>query len=344
MDQIWLASPSPAIRLGPEVNDGSWRVNPAARAWADGRGLSADLWPSIAAELRAALPQALRGRLSALPLRWQAVVLEDGWLVWLCPAGPTDAPAPWRSAADKLALVQEFVTIGVFERDLRTLEARWDAHMFELLGIDAASGTPRFDAAAEAVHPDDREHFWAEHTRFVREGGRHSMRYRIIRPDGSVHDLQSLVDVRLDTDGTPLTMIGVIVDDTEGAGRVRAQVAITAYLERALHLAKVSVWRIDYATRRIHFNDVGYELIGLTPSPEGMDIDELRSLAHPDDTPKLLRAAETAAAGSDVIDVEVRYRDPGGQYRPLLTRRVAERNERGEVIGLLGITDRKSVV
>ncbi|MES1162494.1 MAG: hypothetical protein ABUL50_05490, partial [Rhizobacter sp.] len=169
MDYIWLAAPSPAIRLGPVADRGGWRVNPAAEAWAAGRGLSADMWPSVAAELLEVLPAGLHGSLATLPLQWRAVALEDGWLVWLSP---------------------------------------------------------------------------------------------------------------------------------------------TAYLERALELAKVSVWKVDYPARRIHFNDVGYELIERTPQQDGIDLDELRSWAHPDDVPDLLEAAELAEKTGEVIDVDLRFRLP----------------------------------
>jgi len=343
MDHIWHAAPSPAIRLGEGVHPLGWRVNAAAQQWAEARGLSAQTWPDVAIELRARLLHgAQHGRLPALTLDWTAVTLGAAdWLVWMSPAAPVTnvaAPIPWRSAEDQLALVQELVKIGVFERDLRTLEARWDATMFELFGLDPAQGAPRFDRAAEVVHPEDRAQFWADHHRLIRNAGRHSMRYRIVWPDGSVHDLHSLVDVRHDATGRPLTMVGVVIDDSEGATRVRAQVAARTDLERALHLAKVSVWQVDYGMRRIAFNDVGYELIDRPPQPGGIDLDELRSWAHPDDVPDLLEAADLAAATGEVVDVDLRFRLPDGRYRPLLTRRVAERNERGEVVGLLGIS------
>jgi len=341
MDQIWLTAPSPAMRLAREQPAGGWRVNAAAQTWADARGLNAAaLWPALAAEWRAALQGATtQGELAALSLHWQAVALDDGWLVWFGPIEPaaTPAAAPWGSAAEKLALVQDLATIGVFERDLRTQEGRWDAQMYKLLGIEPDGSPPRFDRAAVMVHPDDRERFRLEHEGFAREGGRHSVRYRVVRPDGTVRDLQSLLDVHLAADGTPLVMTGVIMDDTEGAGLMRAQQAVNAHLSRALHLAKVSVWRVDFATHRIHFNDVGYELIGMAARPDGIDLDELRSWAHPDDLPAVLRAAETAAASTDVVDLEARYRHSDGLYRTMLTRRVAERDAHGRVVGLLGI-------
>ena len=338
MDRIWLAAPSPAMRVWKDAERPGWRINAAARAWGERVGVAPTVWPAMAVALIEGQkgPHPATGRLETPKLHWQSVPLAAGWLVWLTPPNGGDV---WDSADDKLALVQEFGAIGVFERNLRTREARWDAQVFRLFGLDPASDrTPDFDGALARVHPDDRERFRTEHERFVREGGRHGLRYRVVLPDASTRDLQSLVEVRRDAQGVPLRMIGVIVDDSDAARRARAQEAITAHLARALQLARVSVWRMDSANRRIHFNDVGYELIGVAPRADGIDVDELRSWAHPDDRPALVRAAQEAVAGGKVIDVEARYASRNGETLHLLTRRVAERDAAGQVVGLLGIT------
>jgi PAS domain S-box-containing protein len=335
MDQIWLVAPSPAIRLRREAAADGWQVNTAAQRWAAGRGLGDGLWAQVAGELGSALQRhaPATGRLAAALLDWQAVALADGWLVWLSPV----AAAPSGAAADKLALVQDFLAVGVFERDLRTLRVRWDDQVFRLFGFDPHDGPPPFDVALARIHADDRAAFLSEHERFLREGGRHAVRYRVVLPDGSQRDLQSLVEVTKDAQGMPATMIGVIVDDTAGAGRVRAQQALSTYLAGALRLAQVSVWRVDFASQRIQFNDVGYEIMGLAPRPGGIDLGELRATAHPDDLESLLQAADRAIASDEVVDVEVRYRNAAGVYRPLLTRRVAERDTLGVATGLIGI-------
>ncbi len=191
MNPLWLASPAPAMRVWPGAQPHRSHVNDPASAWARAAGLAPDAWPAIAAELLAAqrVSEAASGQLASHDLHWKSVPLAPGWLIWLMPA----APGIWGSAEKKLALVQELGAIGIFERNLRTDEARWDAELFRLFGHDPQEGAPGFERALERVHPDDREHL-----RFAREGGRHGLRYRLVRDDGSVRDLRSLVEVRLD--------------------------------------------------------------------------------------------------------------------------------------------------
>ncbi len=338
MDKIWLASPSPAIRMWPGAPDSGWRVNEAARGWAEVRALGADLWATVADELHAALRDARRGRLAALPLQWTAVELDDGWLVWFSPASDAETPAPWRSADDKLALIQELGNVGVFERDLRTQSARWDANMFRLFGLDPADGQPRFDVALQAVHPDDRERMVEANLRAAREGGRHRQRYRIVLPDGRVRDISNLVDVRLDATGAPMTITGVAIDDSENATHLRAQRVLNNDLVRALELAQIAVWRVDRATQRVHMNSVGYALAGKPPSRDGLGIQVMREMTHPDDL-REMDAVSSVSAGTDVLDLEIRFRTPDGSaYMPMLTRRVVERDAQGQVTGMLGVT------
>ena len=161
---------------------------------------------------------------------------------------------------------------------------------------------------------------------------------RVMRTDGSQRDVHALTEVRNDEHGMPMTMLGVLIDDTEGADRVRVQQAVSEQLQRALELARISVWRIDLQRDRVHFNDIGYRITGVEPSPEGMDLGTLRAMVHPQDLPAVQQAAQRATASNEVIDVEARYRNPDGSYRHLLTRRVAERDAGGRVVALAGVS------
>jgi PAS domain S-box-containing protein len=168
--------------------------------------------------------------------------------------------------------------------------------------------------------------------------GRYEIRYRLLLRDGRQRDVHALTEVRSGDDGQALTLLGVLIDDTEGADRVRAQQAVSAKLAQALELAMISVWRIDLQRRRIHFNDIGYRLGGVEPTADGIDLEQMRAQAHPDDQLRILQAAEQAMASDGVVDLEARYRNPDGSYRHLLTRRVAERDALGRVVALAGIS------
>ncbi|MDP3824216.1 MAG: PAS domain-containing protein [Burkholderiales bacterium] len=345
MDQLWLAAPAPAIKLWPETGPAGWRLNAAALRWSRRHGLDDAALRALAEQLLLAQTPtvASEGRVAALALAWKSLPFDAGWLVWLVPEdvqnGASGATGVvFSTAADKLDLVQEFGRLGLFERDVRSGEGHWDAHMFRLFGLEPAVGPPDMDKALERVHPEDRERFRTEHLRFTRAPGRYTIHFRVVLPDTSVRDLQSMLEVRAGSDGRPAVMYGVIVDGTEGAGRVRAQEAIAAELGKALQLAKISVWRIDLESQRIHFNEAGYGPGGRGPRVDHTSVEQNLALVHPDDVQGLLTASTQAAQSDGVVDVEARYRRANGEYRHMLTRRVAEQDANGRVIALLGMS------
>jgi len=345
MDQLWLSAPALALRLWPagaraaETASG-WQLNPAAVAWAERRQVTAAHWETLASLLRTSIGStgaALEGLAAvgspSIALRWTAVPLAEGWLVWLN-ADVSEVSLLTR----RLDLVQELGRMGVWERDLVTGEGRWDEHMFRLVGFDAANGTPTFSQALERVHPDDRASLLRDNARFAQASGRYETRYRLVLPDGQTKDVCALCEVVNGPDGQPGRMVGVLIDDTESAVRLRATEAAAAQWFKAVDLAAVSVWRIDLQTRRAYFSDWGYRMLGMNPRGEEITVDEVRNAIHPDDREAMMKADEKAMASNGVIDMEARYLHRDGTYRHLLTRGVAERDAHGTVIGLSGVS------
>ncbi len=337
MDQLWLSAPGLALRLWPEGATG-WQLNPAATAWSARRQLVTTHWEALATWLRAAL---VSGRLTGhasvgLPtvnIGWTAVSLPEGWLVWL----DADRPEIDRLSA-RLDLVQELGRTGSWERDLITGEGRWDAHMFRLTGFDPALGTPHFSVALQRVHPDDRAGLLRDNVRFAQAAGRYETRYRLQMHDGKVKHIYALCEVENGPEGKPDRVTGVLIDDTESATRLRATEASAAQWMRAVDLAGVALWRLNLVDNHVYFSDWGYRMLGMDPALKRLTVDELRQLIHPDDLPAVLKAAQDASASHQVVDVETRYRHVNGSYRHLYTRRVAERDEAGGVIGLSGVS------
>ena len=112
------------------------------------------------------------------------------------------------------------------------------------------------------------------------------------------------------------------------------------HLAQALALASmsVSVWRVNLATQRIEFNDIGYLWSGFAVRAGGVPLADVRATLHPQDRRTVMLAAEAAMAGHGVVDVEARYLSADGSYRHLLTRRMAERDAQGNVVALVGIS------
>ncbi len=330
---IWQLAPCAALKIWREGDAVHWRVNAAALEWCSARQLVDADWRAAAqdieASLRAADPSTQPAlSIGGLQVPCQAVALPDGWLLWLQP------PAP--ASHHDLALLDAFVRIGRFERNAAGDTVGWNAEMFRIFGLEPGNEAPAFDEVMRLVHPDDRQRLDLHRQQILGTTGRDQIRFRLLWPDGAVRFVHAMTEVSGPAGERKVR--GVYIDETDSAALTQRHEQTSARLAQALELAQVSVWRLDLHARRAHYNEIGYRLAGLSPSPDGVDMDALRAMAHPDDRQAMQDAADQALASDAVVDVEARYRNPDGSYRHLLTRRVAQRDAHGQVVGLTGVS------
>jgi PAS domain S-box-containing protein len=339
---IWFDAPCPALEIGSDAGRAVWQLNRAGVEWTLQAAWGEADWQAWAQAWldRAAAPGDGQLAQGGLALRYRAVAVPPRWLLWLQPEAPV--PPAGRDgrheAAEKLALMQGFGRIGFVERDVRTGRGWWDLQMFRMLGLEPALQPPSFDEALQRVHPDDREPLRRHHLQALRQAGRYETRYRLMLPDGRHRDVQALAEVRNGSDGRPATLLGVVIDDTETADRVRAHQAVNLQLARALELAKVAVWRVELPSERTFLDSAGRRMVGLEVAEGGSTAEEVRALVHPDDLQAAEQAAQRALSGGGVVDVETRVRMADGHYSHMLMRRVAERDAEGRVVGLTGVS------
>lgn len=338
MDQVWREAPSAALRVTRRGVTVVVEPNQAARDWAARQQLTEADWHGLGHE-QLALPPGerhltLRG--TALRLTCRSVTLPDGLLLWLT---PRQDPEPEADLDDRLDLLKAFGRIGLYVRDLEGGAGRWDRHMFDLVGLDPSAGPPDWsEFLSRCVHPDDREGLDAHYRSIRAVLGRGDVHFRVCRPDGEVRLMHSLYDVRPGTDGCPAQLLGVLVDDSGAGRKLQEGERSRRFLQRALEMSGVSVWRIDLSAQRVYFNAVGFDVVNMTPDPEGVSLDLLRRSIHPDDVAGVIAAAAEAARSDRVVDVLARYMASDGRWRSLLTRRVAERDDTGRVVGLIGVS------
>jgi len=109
-------------------------------------------------------------------------------------------------------------------------------------------------------------------------------------------------------------------------------------LNLAVGLVGIGLWRRDFATRRMQFNERANALLGRPPVAGDIADDELAAAIHPDDRDVVARADATALATGGIVDAEVRCVRPDGSIATLMTRRVVERDAQGRAVALVGVT------
>jgi hypothetical protein len=353
----------------PEPSD--WPA-PEARAWLDAVPapvLAIDapgtaVWANAAAQalaptlgptqwltwLDAARPL-LQGRVSSLEL---ALPDPEAGTAWVrlqtrdLPGGgraiglqPIDALRAARAEVDQLQemldLARDFGRLGFWERDARTLEGRWDRQVQALRGLHDLGAAPSFEASMAQVALADRESLNRVFIESLHQPGSYSHRFSLRTADGTLRRVHSQWHVLAGPDGLPARAVGLLVDDTETLALAGVSGELESQLALAVDLGRIAIWRHDLLTQRMQYNSQAWAVLDLPARSEGLAIEEVRALIHPDDLPAVLTSARLAMETDKPVDVEARYRRADGSWRQVLTRRVLQRNASGEPIAFVGV-------
>jgi PAS domain S-box-containing protein len=107
----------------------------------------------------------------------------------------------------------------------------WSEEMYRICGLDPAAGLPSRDAVAQLSHPDDRARSRERIERAIGERSDQELSHRVVRGDGTVRHLQSVIHPVVDASGEVTQLVGTTVDVTE---RKRGARALRRARERAL--------------------------------------------------------------------------------------------------------------
>lgn len=133
----------------------------------------------------------------------------------------TDMPRTVRLER-QLEAAQKITHIGSWEWDLATGVVTWSDELYRIYGLEPRSHPITLAFFLERVHPDDRARVQGEVAAALERGGRFSHLERVIRPDGSVRELDTVGEVVADAQGRPTGLIGTCRDVTDERRREEA--------------------------------------------------------------------------------------------------------------------------
>ena len=234
-----------------------------------------------------------------------------------------------------LDFVQTHARIGLWQRNVRTNEGRWDPHMFRFFGLDPRRGTPSIAQVAQSSVPQDR--LFQALTESMAAPGTYTHRYRLFTDTGALRRVRAHWQVFAAPDGKPGHVVGLVMDDTETFELASSVDEASAQLQLATELADVSMWRHDLVTQRIWLNGRAAQVMGMDAGADGVPVDEVRQRIHPDDLPEMLATYQRAIHSTQPEDAQARYRGLDGKWHHIFTRRIAQRDGYGTPIALSGV-------
>ena len=198
---------------------------------------------------------------------------------------------PVTRAEQQLATAQRIAHMGSWEWDLATDAVCWSDELYRIYGLERRSYEVTFESFLARVHPEDRDRVMREVSAARDRGGRFAYRERIIRPDGSVRQLDTVGDVAADGQGRVIRLVGTCRDVTEEEKRDEA---VRVYAD-IVHYAQIglSVWEVgdpsdaasvrlvafnpaaERAARRSLENSIGRSLRELFPYAAGATFEQM---------------------------------------------------------------------
>lgn len=191
--------------------------------------------------------------------------------------------------AEQMRLALDGAKIGLWDYDLIGGTIQWDAQAREIFGRPDEEVID-FDTAVALAHPEERELVLESVNRAMagENDGLHSVRQRILRPDGEVRHIETRGRVLFEGVGDarrPIRFVGIFIDMTD---RLASESALNRSQERVRLAARaggVGFWETDVATGAIRWDEKVSEIFGVESAPDGRA--GLESIVHPDDVARL---------------------------------------------------------
>lgn len=115
---------------------------------------------------------------------------------------------------NQLELAQQITHIGSWQWDVASNRVTWSDELYRIYGLEPRSEEITFESFIARVHSDDRERTTNAVKAALARGGRFAYPERIIRPDGSIRELETIGEAVLE--GEKVTrLVGTCRDVTD---------------------------------------------------------------------------------------------------------------------------------
>ena len=119
-----------------------------------------------------------------------------------------------RSNQAQLMDSQRLAKVGSWEMDVATRKTRWSDEWYRIFGLPR-DVRPEFQTFLSCVHPKDREVVLEAENKSYSTDAPFGVEFRIIRPDGEVRFIRSIVEAIKNEDGALMRLAGASQDITE---------------------------------------------------------------------------------------------------------------------------------
>jgi adenylate cyclase len=279
-------------------------------------------------------------------------VLADGRVIatTLAPLGDHDmllmfADVTERSRAERalrankewLDLVTDASSEGIYDWDIKTNDLKVSYRLTAMLGLDPGNLTS--NDWADRVHPEDFDDYRAALTgHFKGETPHLKCVYRIRRDAGDYIWFSDSGKCVRDESGRAIRLVGAVADIT--AQKLAEASLMNSEQRYALAMRAINegVYDWDIEHNEIYYSEGVRTALGLDPD-RLKTVDDWFKRIHEEDTGRWRAALVDHFKGkTDRFECEFRYRGPGGGWRWARQHGIAQFNDEGRAVRMIGAT------
>lgn len=136
-----------------------------------------------------------------------------------------------RDSEERLRNAVEVGRLGLWDWNIVSGKVHWSGEHYRMEGYEPGEVTPSFEAWADRLHADDRDAAVAALERAMDEREEYACEFRVVHPDGTIHWLAARGRFFYDEDGSPVRMIGAMIDTTDRRNWEDRQKVLVAELQ-----------------------------------------------------------------------------------------------------------------
>ncbi|HEX7888175.1 MAG TPA: PAS domain-containing protein [Ramlibacter sp.] len=265
------------------------------------------------------------------------MLLGEHWKIYreLAAAQETArSEAALRESREVLGLAMHGGRMAAWTRDLAAHTSWWSPEVEELTGWPAEALAASDSFLVNRVHPEDRVALRGAMDASAVPGEEFAVEFRLRHADGGWHWLDARGQVRLDEEGRPTRLFGVVVDISD---RKQAEEAAAELEQRFRTLADEmpqQVWMARPDGQPYWYNRRWYEYTGT--SPDQMEGAGWQGVLDPDTVAPMLERWRHSIATGEPFEMVFGVQGSDGVPRPFLSRAAPVRDSAGRILNWFG--------
>lgn len=225
-----------------------------------------------------------------------------------------ETEAKLRQSQQRNEMAAKAAHIGFWDVDLNTDTYTATPEDFAHYGLPPTSEPVDLNNTVRRLYlPEDRERIRKEIDEAVRKGERLVQEKRIRRSDGEIRWLQSITEIRHDTNGKPVSRYGATLDITDAKLAQEQLAASEDKFRRMADNVPIMMWMHGTDGKQEFVNQGYCDYFGVTRAE--MRNDRWQLLAHPEAGTAYIDAFAAAVKTQTPFHHEIRVRNGAGEWR-----------------------------